>query len=77
MDIVDRDVEKAERAANPEPFPYSFPADARKRPEQMYSPEADSAKVERRDIITSSGSTASSSSASIVRKPIGMSRVNT
>ena len=77
MDIVDRDLEKAERDASPERFPYSFPADVQKRPEQMHSPKADSAKVERRDTTTSLGSTASSSSASIVREPMGMSRVNT
>ncbi len=77
MDIVDRDLEKAERDASPERFPDSFPADVQKRPEQMLNLQTGSAKAERRDTTTTLGSTASSSSASIVREPIGMSRVNT
>lgn len=77
MDNVDQDLEKAERDASPERFPDDFPADAPKRQAQVSSPEADSAKVQRRDTTTSLGSTASSSSASIVREPMGMSRVNT
>lgn len=74
MDIVDRDLEKAERGASPERFPDSFPADVPKKPEQMHSAKAG---VERRDTTASLGSTASSSSASVLREPIGMSRVNT
>ena len=77
MDNVDQDLEKAERDASPERFPDDFPADAPKRQAQVSSPEADSAKVQRRDTTTSLGSTASSSSASIVREPMRMSRVNT
>lgn len=77
MDIVDRDLEKAERDANSESFPGTFRAHAPKRPEQTHIPKVGSTKVERRDTTTSLGSTASSSSASVVRESIGMSRVNT
>ena len=77
MDIVDRELDRAERDARSEPFPQSFPTDAPKRLEQTHSPQATSTKDERRDTTTSLGSTASSSSASIVREPMGMSRVNT
>ena len=77
MDIVDRDLERAERDASPERFPETFPADAPTKVEQMHSPKAGSAKVEKRDMATCLGSTASSSSAAIVRESIGMSRVNT
>ena len=77
MDNVDQDLEKAERDASPERFPDEFPADAPKRRAQGSNPEAASAKVQRRDTTVSVGSTASSSSASIVREPMGMSRVNT
>lgn len=72
MDIVDRDLEKAERDASPERFPDTFPADTPKGG-QMHNPKVASTKMARGD----TGSTASSSSASIVRGPIGMSRVNT
>ena len=77
MDIVDRELDGAERDARSESFPHSFPTDALKRLEQTHTPQATSTKDERRDTTTSLGSTASSSSASIVREPIGMSRVNT
>lgn len=77
MDVVDRELEKAERDASPERFPDSFPAEAPKKAEQVNDLNPGSAKIEKRDMATSLGSTASSSSASIVREPIGMSRVNT
>ena len=77
MDIVDRDLERAERDASPERFPEKNPADAPNNVEQIHSPKADSAKIEKRDMATSLGSTASSSSAAINREPNGMSRVNT
>ena len=70
MDNVDRDLSRAVRDASPERFPDNFPADAP-------SPTAAVTKAERRDTMTSLGSTASSSSASIVREPMTMSRVNT
>lgn len=75
MDIVDRDLEKAERDASPEHPPTNFLADAPRRPEQIHSPKAGSTRVERRG--TTTGSSASSSSASVVREPISISRVNT
>lgn len=77
MDIVDRDLERAERDASPERFPDSFPSDAPKSSKQVHAPQDGAAKVGRRDTTASLGSTASSSSASIVREPIGMSRINT
>ena len=77
MDTVDRDLERAERGASPERFPDSFPPDIPKSSELVHAPQAGAAKVERRDTATSLGSTASTSSASIVREPIGMSRINT
>lgn len=77
MDIVDRDLDRAERDASPERFPEKFPSDAPNKVEQIDSPKAASAGIEKRDMATSLGSTASSSSASIVREPNGMSRVNT
>ena len=78
MDTVDRFLSGAERDASPERFPDSSPTDAPKRLEQMRAPQDGAAHVEKRDTITSLGSTASStSSASIVREPIGMSRINT
>ncbi len=77
MDIVDQELSRAERDASPDRFPDSFPIDAPKNSEQIHSPQIDAAKVEKRDTATSLGSTASSSSASVVRESIGMSRVNT
>ena len=50
MDIVDRELEKAERGASPERFPDSFPADAPNKAEQTHSPKAGSAKVGKRDM---------------------------
>lgn len=77
MDVVDRDLEKVERDAGPERFPTSISPDAPRRLEQVQTPEPDSTIVERRGTTTSLGSSASSASASIVREPISMSRVNT
>ena len=77
MDIVDRDLDRAERDASPERFPDSFPSDGPKNLQQVHAPQNGAGKVERRDTTTSLDSTASSSSASIVREPIGMSRINT
>lgn len=61
MDIVDRDLEKAERGASPERFP---------------AQKSESHEVPRRG-STATSSTGSSSSASIVREEMGMSRINT
>ena len=79
MDSVDQFVSRAERDASPERFPDSSPTDAPKRLEQIRAPQDGTAHVEKQETRTSSGSTASSStsSASIFREPIGMSRVNT
>ena len=61
MDIVDRDLEKAERGASPERFP--------------------EAKVEndlqRQETAASNATSSSTSSISIVREEMGMSRINT
>lgn len=62
MDVVDRDLEKAERGASPKRFP------ERKNEEYEH--------VQRTTTATT-GSTASSSSASVAREEIGMSRINT
>ena len=78
MDTVDRFLSGAERDASPERFPDSSSTDAPKRLEQIRGPQDGAADVEKREMITSSGSTASStSSASILREPIGISRINT
>ena len=79
MDTVDQFLTKAERDASPERFPDSSSTDEPKRLEQIRAPQDGAAHVEKGDTITSLGSTASSStsSASILREPIGMSRVNT
>ena len=78
MDIVDRDLSRAERDASPERFPDSFPAQTPKHLEQTLAPNVKDTQIERRDTATSLGSTASSSSSSsVVREAIGMSRVNT
>ena len=72
MDIVDQELSKAERDASPDRFPDP------KGTEQIHNRKTDAAKnMEKRDNAMSIGSTASSSSASIVREEIGMSRVNT
>ena len=77
MDTLDQRLRNAERDASPERFPDTFPADEPNMSERIHSLKVESAKGERRDTATSLGSTASSSSASIVRESIGMSRVNT
>lgn len=59
MDIVDRDLEKAERNASPERFP---------------AQKSESHETPRR---VSTSSTGTSSSSSIVREEIGISRINT
>lgn len=61
MDIVDRDLEKAERDASPERFPES---------------KNGGSNLQRAE-TASSGSSSSSSSVSVVREEMGMSRVNT
>lgn len=61
MDIVDRDLEKAERAASPERFP---------------AQKSEDAGIQRLPTASSSSSSASSS-ASVVREEMAMSRVNT
>lgn len=75
MNIVDQELTKAERDASPERFPDGIPTDVPKEPEQVHSPEGDTAK--RRDTTTSLRSTTASSSFSIVREPVRMSRINT
>ena len=78
MDIVDRELSKAERDASPDRFPDSLSPDAPKSTGQIHSRKADAAKLmEKGDETRSLGSIASSSSASIVREEMGMSRVNT
>ena len=77
MDIVDRDLSRAERDASPERFPDRFSTDVPKRSEQTHTSQDGVSSVEKRDTRTSSDSTVSSSSASVVREEIGMSRVNT
>ena len=64
MDIVDRDLEKAERAASPS----RFPEPEVKENEQLHRPVS---------ATSSSTGSSSSSSASVVRQEIGMSRLNT
>lgn len=63
MDIVDRDLEKAERAASPDRFP---PAK-----------DEEHTSMRRVETAASSVSSATTSSASIVREEMGMSRVQT
>ena len=62
MDIVDRDLEKAERDASPERFP---------------APKSEGYGQVRRGSAATSSSTGSTSSASVVREEMGMSRINT
>ena len=61
MDIVDRDLEKAERAASPERFP---------EPKVEHD-------LQRHHTGASNATGSSISSASVVREEMGMSRVNT
>lgn len=61
MDIVDRDLEKAERGASPGRFP----------PQKSEAHEAPTRHS------SAASSTGTSSSASIVREEMGMSRINT
>ena len=61
MDIVDRDLEKAERRASPERFP---------------EPKIEN-DLQRQETVASNATSSSTSSASIVREEMGMSRVNT
>lgn len=61
MDVVDRELEKAERAASPDIFPNGDPETEKSERRQTRSP----------------GSSSSSSSASVVREDMGMSRVRT
>ena len=65
MDIVDRDLEKAERGASPERFP-AIPADGEGKPE-------------RRQSAVSASSSSSSSSTSVIREEMGMptTQINT
>ena len=61
MDIVDRDLEKAERAASAERFPES----------------KEDHGLHRHETAASTATGSSTSSASVVREEMGMSRVNT
>ncbi len=61
MDIVDRDLEKAEREASPERF--------------QYRPHKSEGKLERTG--TNATGSSSSSEESVLRQEMGMSRVNT
>lgn len=63
MDIVDRDLQKAERDASPDRFPQPTTKDA--------------TPLERTASGSTSSSTSSSSSASVIRQEIGMSRIQT
>ena len=72
MDIVDRDMEKAERDASPGRFPGTFPPT--NFPET--TAELPSEQIQR-TATGSTSSTGSSSSVSVVREEIGMSRLDT
>ncbi|KAI4224674.1 MAG: hypothetical protein L6R36_004482 [Xanthoria steineri] len=63
MDIVDRDLQRAERDASPDRFPQPKTKDA--------------TPLERTASGSTSSSTSSSSSASVIRQEIGMSRIQT
>ena len=63
MDIVDRDLEKAERGASPERFP---------------GPKSEEyEQVQRTTTSSTSSSDSTASSRSVVREEIGVSRINT
>jgi len=62
MDIVDRDLEKAERDASPGHFPPR---------------KSEDGNLRRAETVSTGSSSSSSSAASIVREEMGMSRVNT
>ncbi len=76
MDIVDRDLEQAEVAASPERFPQPqyFPGSTPKKSEQHLSDGATSEGLERQGTATT---TSSSSSVSVVREEMAISRANT
>ncbi|KAL8646567.1 MAG: hypothetical protein Q9210_006063 [Variospora velana] len=63
MDIVDRDLERAETDASPKPFP------------QDKRPDGELERIE--SALSSSSSSSSTSSASPIREEMGMSRINT
>ena len=78
MDIVDRDLEKAEAAASPERFPQQyFPDGTPKRPEHLQSHEAADDKLERRGTASTASTGSSASSVSVVREEMAISRANT
>lgn len=63
MDVVDRDLEKAEREASPDRFPQPR--------------KSEDGNLRRAETVSSGSSSSSSSAASIVREEMRMSRVNT
>ena len=62
MDLVDRDLEKAEREASPGRFP---------------DRKSEDGNLRRTETASTGSSSSSSSAASVVREEMGMSRVNT
>lgn len=75
MDIVDRDLEKAEQAASPDRFPDPYFPDTTPMSAKQTPYEKPVGKLERQD-TASTGSSASTAS-NIVREEIGVSRINT
>ena len=71
MDVVDRDLEKAEVDANQEQY---FPDGTPKNPDKHLPDGTSGQKLDRQDTATT---TSSASSASVVREEMGISRANT
>ncbi|KAL6715036.1 hypothetical protein ACLMJK_007297 [Lecanora helva] len=75
MDVVDRDLEKAEAGASPERFPQQyFPESTPKTPQQDLTESQSGERLDRQGTFST---TSSSSSESVVREEIAVSRVNT
>ena len=75
MDIVDRDLEKAEVAASPDRFPEQyFPDGTPKNPEPKLSETNIGERLDRQGTFSSGSST---SSESVVREEMAVSRANT
>ena len=75
MDIVDRDLEKAEAGASPERFPQQYFPDGTPKNPKPHLSEADAGERLDRQGTFSSGS--STSSESVVREEMAISRANT
>ena len=75
MDVVDRDLEKAEEAANPDRFSSQYFPDGTPKNPKHHLPDATSGtKLDRQETATTTSST---SSVSVVREEMGISRANT